>query len=137
MKDFTSEQKGDKLKREKITPLIIIISCFIVSVVSGCTPATTAELTQETTETAVGAAPVSETEPSLTPGKVPATNTPTVAPPEATETELIPTPSEIPPTEAAIVLPSDNCLTCHTDKQKLIDTAAPVVVVESENQGEG
>ncbi len=31
----------------------------------------------------------------------------------------------------------DQCLVCHTDKQALIDTADPVVVVESENSGEG
>lgn len=35
-------------------------------------------------------------------------------------------------------VPADNeCLTCHTDKQMLIDTAKPEEVVESENSGEG
>lgn len=33
--------------------------------------------------------------------------------------------------------PMDACLACHTDKQALIDTAAPLVVVASENSGEG
>lgn len=33
--------------------------------------------------------------------------------------------------------PTDYCLECHIDKQMLIDTAAPIEVVESENEGEG
>ena len=32
---------------------------------------------------------------------------------------------------------ADECLICHTDKQSLIDAAAPEVVVESESEGEG
>ena len=31
----------------------------------------------------------------------------------------------------------DYCLDCHTDKQRLIDTAKPEEVVISENEGEG
>jgi hypothetical protein len=31
----------------------------------------------------------------------------------------------------------NQCLICHTDKQTLMDTADPVVVVESESSGEG
>ena len=31
----------------------------------------------------------------------------------------------------------DQCLLCHTDQKTLIDTADPVVVVESESSGEG
>jgi hypothetical protein len=40
---------------------------------------------------------------------------------------------EVAPTEA----PVDECLVCHLDKQRLIDTAEPEVVVASENEGEG
>ncbi|MBE9525042.1 MAG: hypothetical protein IMY76_08075 [Chloroflexi bacterium] len=32
---------------------------------------------------------------------------------------------------------SNHCLECHADQQMLIDTAAPIEVVESENEGEG
>ena len=31
----------------------------------------------------------------------------------------------------------DECFSCHTDKQALIDSAKPVVVVEAESSGEG
>lgn len=32
---------------------------------------------------------------------------------------------------------SNHCLECHADQQMLVDTAAPIEVVESENEGEG
>ena len=39
--------------------------------------------------------------------------------------------------EEELVVVVDECLQCHTDQQTLTDTADPVVVVESENSGEG
>lgn len=45
----------------------------------------------------------------------------------STQTELA-TPTEV---------PVDECLECHLDKQRLIDTAEPELVLESESEGEG
>ena len=47
--------------------------------------------------------------------------------------------TESPTAEAtATVAPVTNeCLNCHTEKQRLIDTAKPVVVAEAESKGVG
>ncbi len=61
-------------------------------------------------------------------GTQPATTTPV---PTATEAPI--------ETETVVdVQPeADECLTCHTDKQRLIDTAKPEEVAESESKGVG
>ena len=57
----------------------------------------------------------------------------TLVPPTATAT-LTPTPE---PTATAVLAADYYCIECHTDKDKLIANAQPVVVVEKESEGVG
>ena len=73
--------------------------------------------------------------------------TATFAPPTPTKERPSPTPTDEPtavatpteePTPEPDVLAMDNCMSCHSDKERLIQVAAPVVEVEeSESSGVG
>ncbi len=80
------------------------------------------EPTQEVAvPTAVAAVPTATTAPTAT--TVP------------TETTVPATPTDVPtPTEEPV---ADQCVACHADQDQLVDTAAPVMAVVSESEGEG
>ena len=59
--------------------------------------------------------------------------TPTAAVTDVTDVTESPT-AEATATAAPI---TNECLNCHTEKQRLIDTAKPVVVAEAESKGVG
>ena len=62
---------------------------------------------------------------------------------EPTPTATQPEPTEAPTLEPTLeptveeINEAQSCINCHSDKDRLIDTADPVEVVETENEGEG
>jgi len=73
-----------------------------------------------------------------------ATNTPEPPKPTATATEPPPTETPAPtptsdptPTEEVVVEVADQCLSCHSDKDQLVDTAKPEELVPNESSGVG
>ncbi len=98
---------------------LLLAAALLVSACGGAAPTTPAPVAEATAEKVAEA---SAAEPSPT---SPPTDVPQAAP---TETE-VPTAE---PTAAA-----NYCVTCHTDQQSLIDTAAPVEEKESESSGVG
>jgi len=59
---------------------------------------------------------------------------PQVAPPTAAPVEVVVIPTEAPIEEPE---PVNECIVCHTDKDMLIETAAPKVEVIKESEGVG
>ena len=90
-------------------------------------------------EQAVASAPTATVEEA-------ATDTPEPVEPMPTDTKALPTATatleltatmEPRPTEKAVVEVVDACLACHSDKDQLIETAAPEEKVPSESSGVG
>ena len=104
------------------------LSLFLILVViflTACGGATTSTAPVEPQETTVVVPTETEVEVVASP-----TVEPTKIEPTATDEE--PT-VEVLPTE----VPADECLECHQDKDRLIDTAKPEEEVVSESSGEG
>ena len=106
----------------------IILAAFLLFALAACSQATTpSELPTE--PVVASETPTDEPDPTPIESVV---EEPTAEPTEEEQEE--PEESEDTVAEAS---GDAACIDCHTDQQMLIDTAAPVVEVESENEGAG
>ena len=119
------------MKNTKLLVLLILILLLI-----GAWGCTTASPTSEPTAAVaqVSEAPVQTEAPVIT--EAPEETEAVIETEEPTE-EPTQEPTDEPTEAAPAQVSEDACLDCHSDQQMLIDTAAPVEEVESENEGAG
>ena len=109
------------ISTNKILFIGFVLAILLVAV--GCSPA------QPTVE------PIVETPVETEEATLPPTEAPTATPAE--ETEASEDPGESENDQAVSPGEPSACVECHSDQAMLIDTAAPVEEVESENEGAG
>ena len=119
---------------------LVFAALFLASCASGGDEADESEAVAEVPTEAITESeePVAQTAAAVDTDLPTATVEPTSEPPTAVPpTEALPT--EAPPTTAptATSEPADQCLACHTDKESLIETAAPEEKAPSESSGVG
>ena len=113
----------------------LVLTFVVAMVLAGCGQ----EEPSTPTEQSAASAPTAIVDQAATDTPEPAepTATATQAPPTPTET-LVPTATLEPtPTEEMVAEIADACLACHSDKDQLIETAAPEEKVPSESSGVG
>ncbi len=101
-------KRMELINKKHIFSLIFTLTIFLSIVIAGCR---------------------SKPAPDLEPTPLPATDSDSVEPAVA---ESVSETIEDQKTDEV-----NECLECHTNQQTLMDTAAPVIVVESESSGEG
>ena len=111
-----------------------VILLVVAVVLTACGQEETPAPTEQAAETAPTVAAEETATYTPVPPEPTATATETPVPTETTA----PTPTTEPtPTEEPVAEIADACLACHSDKDQLIDTAAPEEKVPSESSGVG
>lgn len=124
------------MNRLKTISLILLLLLAISACGTDLQPVEKAAILPVTEAETVAEATVTEP-PTLPTATMPPTAVPSTTPTEPTAT-VAPTKPAPEPTEAPFVVEMDNCQSCHSDKEMLIDTADPVVEQESsESSGVG